>query len=234
MRAIGYLRVSTDEQVGSGAGLDGQRDAIEKVCQREGWELAEVFQDEGVSGAVPLHKRAGLMDAVTEVGRGEVLVVAKRDRLSRDVMISAGVERLLGKRKARVVSAAGEGTESDDPAAVLMRRMVDSFAEYERLLISARTRAALRAKKKRGQRVGAVPFGFRVVAGVRSKSGRDARLESVPEQAAVLVKVKRWREGGLSMRAIAGRLTDEKVPTAKGGSRWSHATVQRLLQREDL
>ena len=82
-----------------------------------------------------------------------MLLVAKRDRLGRDVIAVAMIERLIAKRGARVVSAAGEGTDSDDPSALLMRRLIDSFAEYERALIAARTRAALAAKRRRGERV---------------------------------------------------------------------------------
>ena len=100
--------------------------------------------DQGVSGAAAVADRPGLLAALAalrEHGAG-VLVVAKRDRLARDVMAAAMVDRLTCDAGARVLSAAGEGTESDDPAAVLMRRMVDAFAEYERALIAARTRAA--------------------------------------------------------------------------------------------
>ena len=231
MRAVGYVRVSSDEQVASGAGLDGQRDAIAGHCQREGWELGSVFSDEGLSGALPLHKREGLLDAVNAVERGGMLVVARRDRLSRDVLVSAGVEQILRRRKARVVSVAGEGTADDDPTRILLRRVVDAMAEHERLVIGARTRAALQAKKKRGLRVGTVPFGFRVSGGAVSKSGKPARLVAVAREAEVVERILEWRQGGLSMRRIADRLTAEGVPTKRKGQRWSHATVQRILQR---
>jgi DNA invertase Pin-like site-specific DNA recombinase len=90
-------------------------------------------------------------------------LVAKRDRLGRYVIAVAMIERLVTKSGARVVSAAGEGTDSDDPAALLMRRLIDSFAEYERALIAARTRAALAAKRRRGERVsGIIPFGYQL------------------------------------------------------------------------
>lgn len=60
-----------------------------------------------------------------------------------------------------MVSAAGEGTDSDNPTDILMRRIVDAFGEDERLLIGARAKAALRAKRAQGLRAGDVPFGFR-------------------------------------------------------------------------
>ena len=134
-----------------------------------------------------------LLEAVAALKRGDVLLVAKRDRLGRDVIAVAMIERLVTKRGARVVSAAGEGTDSDDPSAMLMRRLIDSFAEYERLIISARTRAALDAKRRRGERVsGLVPFGYTL--------GRDGRtLEANAEEASVIETIRILREQGHSM-----------------------------------
>ena len=233
MKAIGYLRVSTDEQAESGAGLAAQRDALERHCERLGWSLEEVHEDDGVSGKAKLHKRLGLMDAINAVGKGDVLLIAKRDRLARDMMSSIMLEQMVTKKGGRIVSVAGEGTDDDDPTSVLMRRMVDAFAEYERLVIAARTRAALQAKKRRGLRTGRVPYGKVLVQKsiIRSKSGRPAQLTDNQEQLKVVVKVQRLKADGKSLRAIAGQLTDEGIPTATGNDRWSHSTVQRFLQR---
>ncbi len=233
MKAIGYLRVSTDEQAESGAGLAAQRDALERHCERLGWSLEEVHEDDGVSGKAKLHKRLGLMDAINAVGKGDVLLIAKRDRLARDMMSSIMLEQMVTKKGGRIVSVAGEGTDDDDPTSVLMRRMVDAFAEYERLVIAARTRAALQAKKRRGLRTGRVPYGKVLVQKsiIRSKSGRPAQLTDNQEQLKVVVKVQRLKADGKSMRAIADQLTDEGIPTATGKDRWSHSTVQRFLQR---
>src|SRR5437016_1706481 len=97
---------------------------------------------------------------VTAHGAG-VILVAKRDRLARDPMVAAVAESLAARAGAVVVSADGAGN-GDDPGAVLMRRMVDAFAEYERALIRARTRSALAVKRGRGERISRhVPYGFR-------------------------------------------------------------------------
>jgi DNA invertase Pin-like site-specific DNA recombinase len=85
---------------------------------------------------------------------GDSLLVAKRDRLGRDPIVVAMIESAVVRKGARIVSAAGEGTEGDEPSHVLMRHLIDAFAEYERLIIVARTKAALQAKKARGERVG--------------------------------------------------------------------------------
>jgi len=164
MAVIAYLRVSTDDQVQSGLGLDAQLEAIEKAIGPPD----VTFCDEGLSGSNP--NRAGLLGALEALKSGDTLAVAKRDRLARDAFLSAWIEKETKKRGARVVSAAGEGTDNEDPASVLMRRMVDAFAEYERGLIASRTASALEQKRKRGEKTGGVvPLGYAVEDGVCSE-----------------------------------------------------------------
>ena len=231
-KAVGYLRCSTDEQTESRAGLDGQRYGIEQHCGRAGLVVAGVFSDEGVSGAAGMDKRPGLLDAVNAIGKGDVLVVAKRDRLARDPVACAVVERMVAKRGGRIVSVAGEGTDGDDPTSVLMRRIVDAFSEHERLVIAARTRAALQAKRRRGERAGAMPYGWRLDSGSAavSRAGRPVGLVANDEQLRVVERIHREHKAGLSMRVIAERLTLDGVPTATGRKVWSHGTVQGILK----
>lgn len=234
MRAVAYCRVSTDEQAASGAGLDAQLHAIRQHCEKNGIELVAVFSDEGVSGAAPLDKRSGLLDAVNAVERGGILLVAKRDRLSRDPVSSAVVERMVAKRRGRIVSTAGEGTEGDSPTDVLLRRIVDAFAEHERLVIAARTRAALRAKARNGERVGRLPLGYVADLPARHLRPDDpaaAKLVPVAEELAIVNRIMELRAEGRSMRAIAEALTSAGFPTKTGRTAWSHSTVQRVLDR---
>jgi DNA invertase Pin-like site-specific DNA recombinase len=159
-RAIGYLRAAVAAQVNSSLarvnpGLEAQRAVVAAAAARLGLELAEVFVDAGTSGMVPLERRPVLLAAVAALRRGDVLLVAKRDRLSRDAGDVALIARAVKKAGARILSAAGEGTETDDPTSLFQRRILDSFldsvVEYERAMIAARTRA--RAVKKAGARV---------------------------------------------------------------------------------
>jgi site-specific DNA recombinase len=223
IRAVIYLRVSTDEQAESGLGLEAQLAACKAMAARMDWEIVVVLED-AMSGGLPLEKRTILMDALAELGKGDVLLVAKRDRLSRgDMMTTAMIEAAVQRAGARVVSAAGEGTESDDPASVLMRRIIDAFGEYERLLIKARTRAALKAKKARGERYGQVPYGHRL-------AGDGTRLEPDPAEAAAVALILELRATRMTLRAIAGELDRRAVPT-KSGRPWRHSTVHDVLRR---
>jgi DNA invertase Pin-like site-specific DNA recombinase len=193
-----------------------------------------VFTDDGISGGAPLDKRVALLDAVNALGTGDALVVSKRDRLSRDPVSTAVVERMVAKKKARIVSTAGEGTDGDSPTDVLLRRVVDAFAEHERLVIAARTRAALQSKKRRGQRVGTVPLGYVADLPARHHRPEDdapAALVPVAEELAVVERIRADRAAGLTLRDIASRLTRDGIPTKHGRSSWSHSTVQRILDR---
>ncbi len=181
-----------------------------------------------------MDRRPGLLDALAALGPGDVLLVAKRDRLGRDPIVVAMIEAAVGRQGGRVISAAGEGTDGDDPTSVLMRRIVDAFAEYERLVIKARTRAALGAKRRRGQRVGSVPLGFDLADdGERSKSGRPLALVANPVEVATLEMIRRMRAGGASLRGIAAELDRRGIGPKRGGGRWSHSAVVRILERAE-
>lgn len=221
MRAVGYIRVSTDEQH---LGPEAQRAELERWCTANGADLVAVFTAVGISGAATLDKRTELLAAVDalKVHGAAVLVVAKRDRLARDVMVSAMVERLVAKAGAAVVSATGAGN-GEGPEAQLMRHMVDAFAQYERALIASRTRAALAVKRSRGEKTGgAVPFGFRL-----DDDGRTLVADELEQR--VVARIHRLRAEGVSFRRIAAALNDDGVPAR--GKRWHPTTLQRLVAR---
>ena len=218
-KVVGYVRVSTEDQA---LGPVAQRAALARWCAANGAELVAVFEDTG-GGALPLGKRPGLLaaiDAIEEHGAG-VLLTAKRDRLARDVMNAGMIERLAERVGARTRSVAGEGTEGgDDPTAGLMRHIVDAFAEYERAVIRARTRAALAVKKGRGERVGSIPYGCQLAADGRALEANPAELRAVE-------LVRELRGEGLTLRAIAARL-DAAGYTPRGGAKWHPDTVARI------
>jgi DNA invertase Pin-like site-specific DNA recombinase len=180
-----------------------------------------VHEDLGVSGGADLDKRPGLLAAVADLNaRGAgVLLVAKRDRLARDVMVAAAVERLAERAGARVLAADGTGN-GDGPEAMLLRGIVDVFAQYERALIRARTKAALGVKRARGERVGAIPFGYRLAAD-------RVHVEPDPVESAAATFIRALRREGSTLRAIAARLTAEGF-APRGGGRWSPQTIANV------
>lgn len=218
MKTISYRRVSTDEQSASGLGLDAQYAAIVKYI---GHEPDHDFVDEGISGACA--DRPGLLAALESLKRGDTLIVAKRDRAARDVFLMCWIEKECKKCGARIVSAAGEGTEDNDPASVLMRRMIDSFAEYERAIIGQRTKAAMAAKKARGESTGRVAFGFRL-------SADGVHIEPDAQEQEVISIVRTLNAAGYSTRAIAAELERQGHKT-RSGSSWRHQYIADILKR---
>jgi len=221
MNAIGYLRVSTRAQGDSNLGLEAQQQQIEKYCQANGLNLIAVFTDV-ISGGSSLDKRAGWMDAMSEMNDGVSLVVAKRDRIARDPLVSALAEKSIQDRHGVIVSAAGEGN-GDDPSSVLMRRILDAFSEYERLMIKSRTRAALKAKRARGEKTGGgIPFGFNLVNG--------CLVENHDEQD-VLTDIQSLRDREeYTFQQIANFLNERKIKT-KSGRDWTRQLVRKNYAR---
>jgi DNA invertase Pin-like site-specific DNA recombinase len=219
-RAYGYLRVSTEGQADSGLGLEAQRSALTAAAARHHLELGDVFTDAGLSGALELADRPGLFAAVNALKRGDVLLVAKRDRLGRDVVAVAMLERLVARKGARILSAAGEGTEGTDAASMLQRRILDAFGEYERLIIGQRTKAALKAKRDRGERAGNVPFGYTLNANGRT-------LDANADEQRVIELLRELKAAGYTLRAIADELNRQGFTTRRGTA-WRHQYVAAL------
>jgi DNA invertase Pin-like site-specific DNA recombinase len=227
MNAFAYLRVSTDKQADSGLGLEAQQASVAACSTRLGLPIRKTFTDAGTSGALTIEDRPVLLDAVSALRRGDVLIVAKRDRLGRDVIAVALIERLVAKRGGRIVSAAGEGTENDDPAGMLMRRLIDSFAEYERALIAARTRAALQAKRRKGERVsGIIPFGYDL-----AQDGRT--LKPKAREQAMIASIRALRAAGGSLREVAEEMNKRGART-RSGRPWRFEYVRNVLRHQPI
>jgi len=220
--AIIYIRVSTDEQAASGLGLEAQETTCRAYAEARGLTVAGIFSDAGVSGSTPADKRPGLMLALGALKRGGILLSAKRDRLARSVGVAVVIEELARRKGASV--ATPDAPDSDDPFAAAMRGMMDVFAELERAMIGARTKAALSVKKSRGEKLGgSLPIGRGVDAAGVLIDGDAAEREA-------LAIIAELRAGGLSIRAIAAELNDQGVPAR--GERWHPTTVARLVARE--
>ncbi len=218
MRAIGYVRVSTEEQAAEGLSMAAQADRLADYCRARGWTLAALYRDAGVSGRTL--ERPGIQAALEalEAGEADVLLALKLDRLTRSVV---GLHELIercdkaGARLAAVQDALDTGTANG--------RMVTSIlavlAEWEREVISERTKAALAYKKARGEWVGVPPYGFAV--------NGDGTLHVVGEEMSTIATMKRWRRRGASYRQIAARLNDACVPARRGT--WGKSSVARLV-----
>lgn len=213
-QAIAYIRVSTARQGRSGLGLNAQRDAIARFAQAEGFELiAEHVEVETGKGSDALDRRPQLKAALEEACKAKApVIVAKLDRLSRDVAFVAG---MMAQRVPFIVAELGLDA---DP---FMLHLYAALAEKERALISQRTKDALAAAKKRGVELG--KHGRNVLAPKNKKAA-----QAYAENLAGVIKSKKAE--GKSLRTITAELNVEGVPTAKGG-RWHLTSVKRLVDR---
>ncbi len=219
--AVAYIRVSKEDQRLS---PEAQRASIEAWAAREGITVAAFHVDQGVCSVDAIDERPALLAALAslrEHGAG-VLVVAKRDRIARDVVLTAGVERAAASAGAVVVSAAGEGNGST-PADAFMRTVIDGAAAYERALIRARTKAALGAKRARGEKTGGdAPYGFAAV---------DGRLVALESEQAVIARARELSAEGRSLRAVASALAAEGH-TSRTGRPFAAQQVARMIVSE--
>ncbi len=215
--AIAYIRVSTARQGRSGLGLEAQRKTIIDFCEREGLTVAgEYVEVETGKGADALDRRPQLASALAAAKKVRCsIVVAKLDRLSRDVAFIAG---LMASRVPFIAAELGAD------AGPFMLHLYAALAEKERRMISARTKDALRAAKARGVKLG------RYGAEHLSVMNKAAALERARSLAPLLAGMK---VRGLSSRAIALELTTQSIATPAGG-KWHPQTVQRALRRSGL
>ncbi len=216
--AVGYLRVSTDSQDDSGLGLDAQRSQIESYAASRGLTIVRWYQDV-VSGASTLDKRDGLSSLIDDLQPNQVVLVAKRDRLSRDLMLSLWCEKEIARVSCSLESADGAGNGTT-PTDELLRHIVLAFGQFERSMIRDRTRAALQELKKK-RKLGRPLFGHRY-----DESGR---LEPDPETFPTLQRMTTLRSEGLNYSVIARTLNAENL-TSQTGKQFTPQMVRNLLK----
>ena len=148
---VSYTRVSTDEQVSSGAGLDAQRAAIDGEAARRGWTIVASYTDEGVSGSRSVDQRPGLTYAVEtiEAGHASVLIVSKSDRVARSLRTLLDVVDRV-ERAGGIVVAVDGTIDTSSAAGRFQTQIMGGVAELERALISDRTKAALAVRRAQG------------------------------------------------------------------------------------
>lgn len=217
---VAYLRVSTQRQGRSGLGLEAQRAAIAKFAEAEGVPIhSEFVEVETGKGADALDRRPKLSAALAAARKAKCpVVVAKLDRLSRDVAFISG---LMAQRVPFVVAELGSDC---DP---FMLHVYAALAEKERSLISQRTTAALAVRKAQGVKLGNPRAREASAAGVAaSKAGADLFASNV------LPVVDSIRSSGaVTLKDIAQALNNRGIHTARGGQ-WYPSTVRNLLARQ--
>lgn len=203
MTVYAYLRVSTDSQAEDGYGLAAQRAAIEHEASYRGWDDM-VWTEEAKSGATL--DRPQLMRLLNLIGRGDTLVVAKLDRLSRSV-VDFGTLLERAKTSGWALSALDFGMDTSTPNGELVATVLMAVSQWERRTISQRTKDGLAVARARGVKLG--------------------RISAVPEGTRALIQG--LSAAGHSQHQIAEQLNAEHVCAPAGGD-WSQQQVSRVLR----
>jgi DNA invertase Pin-like site-specific DNA recombinase len=224
--AIGYVRVSTTSQGRSSLGLEAQRAAIARFAEQERLTVTQCFEEiETGSGADALERRPQLAAAlkIARKARAPVLV-AKLDRLSRDVHFVSG---LMAHRVEFIVCDLGR---QSDP---FVLHLYAALAEKERGMISARTKAGLAAAKARGMKLGMSARSkreVRQIAASGAKANQTAALERVE---ALRPQIEFALKSGISLRQAAESLNERNI-ASPGGGRWHAPSLLKAARRLGL
>ncbi len=220
MKAIGYVRVSTQGQAEEGVSLEAQAAKLRAWAELQGAELV-LFSDEGISGK-RADNRPGLVAALAACGRGDALVVYSLSRLSRSTADTLRLAEALERKGSDLVSIS-EKIDTTSAAGRMVFRMLAVLAEFERDQIADRTRFALAHKRAKGEKTGGcVPFGF-------SATEEGKLLPHKGEQQSLALALE-LRESGKSLRGIAAELEARGIRRKCGGSRWSAEAVKQLVR----
>jgi DNA invertase Pin-like site-specific DNA recombinase len=214
--AIGYIRVSTDEQAQDGVSLDVQRQRLQQYADLYEIELVAIIEDAGASAKTL--KRDGLQTALQMLrhGKADALLVAKLDRLTRNVRdLGDLIEHYFGKY--RLLSVA-DHIDTSSATGRLVLNVLGSVSQWEREQIAERTAAALQHKKHQREVYNHVPLGYEAA---------DGRLVPIDEELRVVADIMALRDDGLSYHAIAAEMNARGIVGKRGGR--FHASTIRAI-----
>lgn len=230
-RAVGYVRVSTEEQAREGSSLDAQRARIAAWCEVNGHELIAVHADEGLSGK-RADTRPGLQAALEAVSReGAVLVVYSLSRVSRSTRDMLAIAEQLEGAGADLVSLT-ERIDTTGAAGRMVFRMLAVLNEFERDVIAERVSSTLQHKARNGKAVSRAPRGLRLV---REPDGRNAVLvpDADSDGLRLVARARELRAAGCSFATVAERLEHEGFRPERG-RRLYGSTVRYMLANRRL
>lgn len=223
--AIGYVRVSSEEQSKEGVSLDAQQARIRSYAAMRGFELVSIYREEGISAKIPLKKRPEGMRLVEFLSRKRAkhVIAVKLDRLFRNAAdaLDQTAEWDRARCSLHIIDMGGSAIDTASAMGRMFFTMAAAFAEMEGNLISERTKAALSFKRaSRTVYCNVTPLGF----------NRDGdKLTENAEEMQTVHTICRLRSQGRSMQFIADRLNESGASTKRGG-KWHAVTIQKILR----
>jgi len=220
--AIIYVRVSTADQSENGVSLDAQEAKARAWAELNGYEVAAVHVDAGLSGR-RADNRPALQESLSELTKGTALVVYSLSRLARSTRDAISIAEKLEKRGADLVSIS-ERIDTTTAAGKMVFRMMAVLAEFESDQISERTKLAMQYKKSKGEFTGGkrAPFGY-----TRGDDGKTLEPDQAEQE--VIALIKKYRAEGVSLRAIGTELAKAGI-LSRTDKPFSATQVQRIAQ----
>lgn len=238
MRALGYIRVSTEEQGRAGHSMDMQPTRIRQWCDLRaglagegGLELVDIIRDEGISAGTPLERRKGGAQLLQrlQAGEADVVVVYKLDRLFRDTLDGLLFFRQFAEPRGLVVQSVSELIDTSTPQGRLNLNLQLSLAEYERGVTCERNTAVSNHLRATGRTFGPTPYGCREIDGRLYRDPATwTQREAVVAAAQALVNGKRP-----SLQQIVDALHQSGIPSPQGRARWDKSSVSRVIKTHD-
>lgn len=220
MKAMGYVRVSTEEQAREGVSLEAQEDKINKYVDLHNLGQISIIRDGGKSGKDL--NREGMQEIIALCKRKEIdhLIVYKMDRLTRRTLdLLTLVEEVFKPNNVQFHSIT-EKVDTSTAQGKFFLTITGAMAQMERDLVSERTKEALQYKISKGENVGSPPLGF---------LAEDKKLSGIDEELEIVNYIKKLKRKKLSLRQIATRLNEQEISTKRGGS-WYAGTVRYILR----
>jgi DNA invertase Pin-like site-specific DNA recombinase len=218
--AIGYVRVSTDRQADQGFSLEAQSARIQAMATVQNAAILEVVVDGGESAKSMNRPGLRRVLALVEAGKVHAVIVAKLDRLTRNVKDLCELLGLFERKNVALISVA-ESLDTGSAAGRLVITIMGAVSQWEREAIGERTRDVLRHKRNCGERVGNIHYGYRLAADSK-------HVEPDPVEQAVLVTIRDLRARHRSLREIATALNDSGSRTRRGTA-WRHEYVKNVI-----
>ena len=219
MKAIGYIRVSTEDQAREGVSLDNQADKIRAYCTYKGFELVDMIEDAGVSGGINKGREGfiKLLDRI-EANGFDVLVLYSLERLSRDMLTLLTLERYLDDNDVELHTVEGL-IDTSSPDGFMSFAMKAFLGEMERRQVKYRTRKAMEYKKMNNEVVGSIPYGYQ-------RTGKNL-IPDINEQA-VIKSINTMYSQDMNLSEIARGL-NESGRLTRSGSPWTAIQIRRLI-----
>lgn len=218
-KAIIYTRFSPRRNADESESCEVQRSYCERYAAQNGMEVAAVYDDPDVSGADEFREK--LWQAIEALPKGGVLLVYKRDRLARNVYLSEQINRAVERKGATIEAVTGD-VKGDSAETTMIRQVLAAIAEYERKMIAARTRHAMRFHMANGRRMGAeCPYGW------MPDPADSARMLPNHAEREMIDLIQSLRREGVAYNAITTRLNHDHADLARHG-KWNTKTIRKI------